>query len=170
MLGLTAIVSADARAPLFDAARSAVVLYIGITGLVFALLLSGLQESLDTHIPWVNFVVHKLIPIVLVVDWIIDPPRHRVRVRVAAAWLAYPVAYFVYTLVRGAYVDWYPYPFLDADRLGYGGVILRSVFLAAGMAFAAVAVVVIGNRFGARHDAVTSPAPSAEEVPPSERS
>ena len=31
-----------------------------ITGVVFAVLLSGLQESLDTHIAWVNFVVHTL--------------------------------------------------------------------------------------------------------------
>ena len=65
------------RTAVFDSVRGAVTLYIAITGAVFALLLSGLQESLDTHIGWVNFIVHKLIPVVLVVDWLIDPPRHR---------------------------------------------------------------------------------------------
>jgi hypothetical protein len=64
-------------------------------------LLSGLQEDLDTHFGWVNFVVHTLMPIVLVVDWLIEPARHRLPVWVAGAWLAYPAAWFVYTLVGG---------------------------------------------------------------------
>lgn len=134
------------RTPLFDAVRSGAVLYIAITGVVFAILLAGQQEELQTTIPWVDFVVHKLIPVVLVVDWILDPPRHRLPLRAAIAWLSFPFAYLVYTLGRGAYVDWYPYPFLDAAQLGYGGVFLRCVFLLAGMALAALAVVLIGNR------------------------
>ena len=97
-------------------------LYIAITGVVFALLLSGLQESLDTHMAWVDFTVHKLIPAVLVADWLIDPPRHRLSYRVGLAWLLYPFAYLVYTLIRGAQVDWYPYPFLDVSRHGYARV------------------------------------------------
>ena len=44
-------------------------------------LLAGLQESLDTHIAWVDFTVHKLMPVVLVADWLIDPPRHRLPFR-----------------------------------------------------------------------------------------
>ena len=51
-----------------------------------------------------------------------------------------------YTLVRGASVDWYPYPFVDADRHGYGGVFLNSLFLLVGMIVAAAAFVWIGNR------------------------
>jgi hypothetical protein len=53
-------------------------------------LLSGLQESLDTHIGWVDFVVHKQIPIVVVADWLIDPPRHRLSITTALLWLTYP--------------------------------------------------------------------------------
>ena len=77
MLVLTALVRRDERSRLFDALRGAATFYITITGVVFALLLSGLQEDLDTHIAFVNFVVHYLIPVVLVVDWFVDPPRHR---------------------------------------------------------------------------------------------
>ena len=58
------IVRRGERSALFDATRSGVVLYMAITGIVFALLLSGLQEELQTTIPWVDFVVHKLIPVV----------------------------------------------------------------------------------------------------------
>ena len=118
------------RTPLFDGARSAAVLYIAITGVVFALLLAGLQEELQTTIPWVDFVVHKLMPVVLVADWLVDRPRHRLPRWTVLAWLAYPLAWLVSTLVRGARVDWYPYPFVDVSELGYGGVFARSVLLA----------------------------------------
>jgi len=143
---LLAIVRRAERTPLLDGVRSGVVLYMAITGVVFALLLTGLQEELQTTIPWVDFVVHKLMPLVLVVDWLIDPPRHRLPLKVVAAWVSYILAWFVYTLIRGGYVDWYPYPFVDVDLHGYGGVFVRSLFLLAGMVAAALAFVWIGNR------------------------
>jgi hypothetical protein len=116
-----------------------------MTGVVFALLLSGLQEELDTHIAWVDFTVHKLIPIVFVVDWLVDPPRHRFPLRLGLAWLSYPVAWLVYTLVRGEIEDWYPYPFVDVMRHGYGRVLLNAGIMLALVAGAAVAYVWIGN-------------------------
>ena len=103
MLVLTALVRRDERSRLFDALRGAVTFYITITFVVFALFLSGLQEDLDTHIAFVNFVVHYLIPIVLLVDWFLDPPRRRLGMGVASAWLAYPLAWFAYTLARGCW-------------------------------------------------------------------
>src|SRR5262245_64486328 len=79
VLSLAAVVPRAARSPLFDAVRSGVTLYLLITGVVFALLLAGLQEELQTTIPWVDFVLHKLMPAVVAVDWLVDPPRHRLR-------------------------------------------------------------------------------------------
>jgi hypothetical protein len=146
MLALTAIVHRQERGVLFDAVRGAVTLYISITGVVFALLLAGLQEELDTHIGWVNFTVHTLIPIVLVVDWLIEPARHRLPIWTAVAWLCYPVAWFVYTLVRGAIVDWYPYPFVDVASHGYGRVLFNGAFLLLTFAAAALVFAVVGNR------------------------
>lgn len=143
---LLVIVRRAERTPLLDGVRSGVVLYMAITGVVFALLLAGMQEELQTTIPWVDFVVHKLMPIVLVVDWLVDPPRHRLPKWTAAPWLGFPLAWLVYTLVRGASVDWYPYPFVDVGELGYDGVFLRSIFLAVGMALTAAAMLWIGNR------------------------
>jgi hypothetical protein len=120
-------------------------LYVAITGIVFAVLLAGHQEDLDTHIAWVDFVVHRLIPIVVVADWLMDPPRHRLPLRIAAAWLGYPVLWFAYTLIRGAGVDWYPYPFVDVTRIGYGGVAWRAAIMAVAFAGAAVAFAAVGN-------------------------
>ena len=50
-------------------------------------------------------------------------------------------------------MDWYPYPFLDASELGYGGVLARCAgILLAGMIVAALAVAEIGNRLGRRRE------------------
>ena len=50
-LALAALVRPDERCFAFEAFRGSVVLYMAITGVVFALFLSGLQESLQTAIP-----------------------------------------------------------------------------------------------------------------------
>ena len=145
-LFLLVLVPSERRLPWFDGVRSAAVLYMAITGVVFALLLAGLQEELQTTTPWVDFVVHKLMPVVLVADWLVDPPRHRLPWWTVLAWLAYPFAWITYTLVRGEIVDWYPYPFVDVSKLGYGGVLGRSVGLAVGFAAAGAALLWLGNR------------------------
>jgi hypothetical protein len=35
------------------------------------------QEELQITIPWVDTVVHKILPLVMVADWLIAPPRSR---------------------------------------------------------------------------------------------
>ena len=42
-----------------------------------------------------------------------------------------PVGWLVYTLVRRAFVDWCPYPFLDVDELGYAAVAVSEVVVSA---------------------------------------
>jgi hypothetical protein len=107
-------------------ARGAVTLYMSIVGIVFALLLSGIQEELQTTKPWVNTVVHQLMPLAVFLDWVLKPPRVRIPVRAAATWLIFPLAYLGYTLIRGAITGWYPYPFLDPGTEGSGAVVAHS--------------------------------------------
>lgn len=140
------LVPRTSRNAVFDGARSAAVLYLAITGVVFALLLSGLQEEVQTSQSWVDFVVHKLMPVVVFADWLVDPPRHRLPWWTVLAWLAYPLAWLSYTIARGGAEGWYPYPFVDVSELGYGGVLARSVGLAVGFALAGAALVWLGNR------------------------
>lgn len=110
-----------------DALRGAAALYMLITGIVFSVLLSGLDPNILTAVRWDNTVLHYIMPAVLVIDWFIDPPKHRFVFSKAMYWLVYPISYVVYTLVRGVFVEWYPYPFLDPATNGYAGVFIVSV-------------------------------------------
>ena len=110
--------------------RGAATIYMTVTGVTYSLLLRNVQ--VDTAVPWVNLVLHYIMPIVLIVDWLLDLPGFRIRVGSAMVWLIYPILYLAYSLIRGPFVDWYPYPFLDPRPEGYAPVIVMSIGIAVG--------------------------------------
>jgi hypothetical protein len=117
-----------------DLVRGAATLYMATTGVVYVVLLSGLEESLQTQVPWVNLVLHYIMPVVAALDWVIDPPRQGIPFRRALIWLVFPAVYCAYSLVRGPFADWYPYAFLNpASAGGYGGVALTVLGISLGM-------------------------------------
>ena len=116
-------------------------------------LLSGGEVGLQ--LGWVDFVLHKLFPVVVVVDRLVDPPQHRLGIRDALIWLAFPLVWIALTLVCGAADGWYPYPFLDRANGGYTQVALTIVATAIGFLVFAMAVVAMSNRLRS-----TAPSPS----------
>jgi hypothetical protein len=118
--------------------RGAVTLYLAITGIVYALLLSDVDVQLSAQ--WVNSALHQILPLFLLADWILFPPWPRASYRKALGWLAFPLAYVAYSLIRGPVVDWYPYPFLDPRPHGYLHVLWMSVLIGLGMVVLALAV------------------------------
>jgi hypothetical protein len=137
------------RGPLPGQLRGALALYMTITGLIYAVLLAGYH--LPLALPWVNDVLHRLMPAVFLADWLLLPPGRRISYRSALGWLVFPLVYLVYTLARGPSAHWYPYPFLDPGRpRGYGRVAVACAMI--GLLFAGVAAVLVwaGNRLGWR--------------------
>jgi len=134
------------RSPRWDALRGLAAFAMVVTGIVYAVLLAG--EPLGVTDPWINTVIHRIMPVVALADSLLVPPEHAVPARVALAWLAYPLAYAAYSLVRGPLAgDFYPYPFIDPTRDGgYGRVALNSVLLALLMAALALVLAWLGNR------------------------
>ncbi len=137
-------------APVPDMVRGASVVYMTVTYLVFAVLLSDLQEQLQTNVVWVDTVLHRLMPVVVLADWLIDPPRRSIAFRPALIWLAYPLVWIGFTLIRGAVDGWYPYPFLDPENGGYGTVALYAVAILIGFLVVTWAVAMIGAALRAR--------------------
>lgn len=138
----------SAHNPTLDLLRGASVLYLTVTFFVVIALLSS--ADLQVAIPWVDFVVHKFFPVVVLIDWLVDPPRARLTYRQSLLWLVYPLIWVVFTLIRGAVDNWYPYPFLDPAHGGYGSVAVVSAAILVGFLVLATAIVAVGNALGDR--------------------
>lgn len=112
--------------------RGAATLYMLMTGIIYALLLSGLEVQLT--LPWVNVVLHYIMPVAVMMDWLIATPRYKIPYKFALLWLIFPILYALYSLVRGFFTEWYPYPFLDPLLTGYANIIAVSVGIVLGAA------------------------------------
>jgi len=124
--------------------RGAAVVYLTVTFFVVIFLLSGIDVQLQ--LVWVDVVLHKIFPIIVVADWILDPPTTRLSMRDGLFWLAFPLAWTGVTLVRGALDGWYPYPFLDPANGGYGQVAITAVAITAGFLLVSAVTLALGNR------------------------
>ncbi|MGK5739488.1 Pr6Pr family membrane protein [Micromonospora sp. URMC 103] len=150
----------------------AVTLYITITGVVYHLVLANPASPFAVAQPdrapgeaLGNQLLHTVVPLLALTDWALFDRRGRMRLRHAAWWLAFPLAYLAFALLRGLVVHGYPYPFLDAGELGYGGVALVSVLLA--MAFWLLGVLLVGaDRALARRAGTATPEPGRPDVRP----
>lgn len=115
------------------------VVCIAVTGLVHWFLLRPLLDL--TGADWVaDKLLHLAVPIVAVIGWAVFGPRGKVSSTLLLPSLIFPIAWLVYTLVRGAATDWYPYPFLDVNLHGYAGALA---------ACAGVAVLLLALTWGA---------------------
>lgn len=128
-----------------DWLRGGATVYLTITFVVVIALLQGIDVGLQ--LAWVDFALHKLSPVIVVLDFVLDPPRTRQSPRDALLWLVYPLIWLGYTLVRGAAIGWYPYPFLDPSRAGgYGSVAVTSLVILVAGALLSLAVAWLGDR------------------------
>ena len=118
---------------------------MAVVGIVFVVLLRNVD--LGALLPWVNFVLHYVMPVAIVLDWLLQPPTSKVKVKNLALALVFPAGYLVYILLRGANMGWYPYPFLNPANVGgYSGVAMYSLGIFATFLLVGWALLAIGNR------------------------
>ncbi|MGM1060063.1 Pr6Pr family membrane protein [Saccharothrix sp. Mg75] len=109
-------------------ARLDALLGITITGLVFDLVLAPIVH-LEGAARWATIGFHYVSPWMAVLGWLLFGPRPRVD-RSTVGWaFAWPVLWIAYTFAHGAITGWYPYPFLDVTRLGFGTALRNTLFV-----------------------------------------
>lgn len=133
--------------------RSICVVCMILVGLVFAALLRDVD--LGSLLPWINTWLHYVMPLVVLADWLLFPPRRRIPLARLGVALLFPMVFLAYSLIRGAAIGWYAYPFLNPANGGYGTVALTCVFIAAGFVVVSLLVMLVGN---ALHRRVPVPA------------
>ncbi|EAP99821.1 Integral membrane protein [Janibacter sp. HTCC2649] len=112
---------------------------IAVTGLIHWFFLRPLLDLSGADY-LADKLLHVVVPLVAVIGWAVFGPRDKVEASLLVPSLIYPIGWLVYTLVRGAIVDWYPYPFLDVGLHGYPRALL---------ACAGVAVLLLALTWGA---------------------
>jgi hypothetical protein len=100
--------------------RVIVVTYMAVTGVVYNLLLRGVELPQGTTVEWSNEVLHVVACAYIVLDWFIAPGRVPLGWKSLRAIVIFPIVWAVYTLIRAPFTvsdnkgkAFYPYPFLD---------------------------------------------------------
>lgn len=128
--------------------RGAAATYLSIAGVVYFVLAfdANQDEILELTAWWVNALTHQVLPLAVLIEWILLPPNRAISVKRSLMWLLYPIAFFFYSMIRGLFSGWYPYPFLIPGYWnGYSGVAVNALILLAMMLPIAVAVGRIGT-------------------------
>ena len=76
-----------------------------------------------------DLLLHYVMPVLFLIDWLFLVPKQTLKLRDTLGWLAFPVIYLVWTFIHGATSGFYPYPFLNTDKLGIARVLLNEVGL-----------------------------------------
>lgn len=85
--------------------------------------------------------LHYITPMLYLLWWLFVQPHRRLRFRDIPPMLLPPLLYLAYAMIRGTIVGEYPYPILEAHKLGYPQVALNVLFVLVGLALlCAVAV------------------------------
>ncbi|MBV9592480.1 MAG: Pr6Pr family membrane protein [Actinobacteria bacterium] len=120
-----------------DDMRGAMVLCMVVTSLLYNVLLRSVAVAISHA--WINEVLHVVLPLAVLLDWLLVPAAREITRRQALQWLGLPVAYLGYSLVRGPVAGWYPYPFVDPEASGgYLALAGKSIVLGLGMAVIAL--------------------------------
>lgn len=100
---------------------TAITAFILVVCLVYQFVLRFIWEPTGWQFV-IDELLHTLIPIYVLVYWFFYVklsgfnPRHLVK------WLLYPFIYFAFVLLRGHFSGFYPYPFINAQEIGYSKV------------------------------------------------
>jgi hypothetical protein len=123
--------------------RGALVVYIVVTGVVYAVMLAPNFPAPEGLFAVSNALLHYVTPIAYPLVWVIHGAHGRLVWTDAVRWLSVPMGYFGYTLGRGAWTAEYPYGFVDVAQLGMAAVLRNGVGLLVGFALLGVVVVAI---------------------------
>jgi hypothetical protein len=101
--------------------RVIVVTYMAVTGIVYNLLLRGVELPQGTTVEWSNEILHVVACAYIVLDWFIAPGRTALAWRTLRAIAIFPLVWVAYTMIRAPFTvhdtlngkAFYPYPFLD---------------------------------------------------------
>ncbi|MGH7026124.1 Pr6Pr family membrane protein [Brevundimonas sp.] len=132
-----------------EGVRAAVAMYIVVVGMTYHFLLAATWNPQGWTLVG-NNLLHYVMPIAFVVDWLAFTPKGRLRWIDPVKWLIPVLIYGAWTLLHGTLSGWWPYWFVDADKLGLGTVMAYFAGLLVFFLIVGLIIVAIDRTFGRR--------------------
>lgn len=162
-LGRKGTRGATAPAPRLSAA---VMMAITVTMLIYLVLLAptAFVQSGGGYTPFglTDNLVHIVTPCLMIVDWLLFTPKGRIRRLDPVLWTITPYAYLVFAFTRMARGgDFgggraYPYPFMDVEANGVGGVAVWILALSVALIGVGYLYLALDRLLSARKKALTA--------------
>lgn len=123
-------------------------LWLGLVGVVNALLLRGLAHNAGWAVA--DTLLHDVTPVLAPAFWAVFARKGALRIADTVWFAFYPLAYLAFALVRGALYGLYPYPFLNVGKLGGMAVLSNVGLIALGFIAAGVGMLALDAALGRR--------------------
>lgn len=123
------------------AVQSGIALYILVVGITYSVALRQIWNPVGLQLV-ADRVLHDVIPVLYILYWAFFVPKNSLKWSDPLWWLVYPFVYLVYVMIRGAFINQYPYYFLDPESGDWPGVWISIVVLFA--AFAGLGFLMVG--------------------------
>lgn len=135
--------------------QTAIAIYILVVGLIYNTILrflwapQGLPKVLDE-------LEHTVIPILFVCYWFLFVSKQTLQWKQIFPWLIYPFVYAVFVLIRGSIASphFYPYPFIDVDKLGWQSAIINAFGITAVFLFISILFIAIAKWMNKRKNSI----------------
>lgn len=105
---------------LLNIVRLSTVTFTVVVTLVYNMLLRGLPDAVaDGDYVWPvlpNEILHVWAAIFMLIDWMLSSRRINLRIRSIFWVLLFPLAWLLYSIIRGLMVDWWPYWFINPNE------------------------------------------------------
>ena len=118
---------------------TAMTLWLSVVGSVYYLLLAK-DHNPQGALFVTSLLHHAIIPTAVFAFWLSAAPRLPITIKQPLLWALWPLAYSIYSLLRGLATGKYPYFFFDPRKIGWGGMAVSlvgftSLFLVLGLIF-----------------------------------
>ena len=131
---------------------AAATVYIVVVGAIYNVLLAKLNHVAGLRLA-TDTVLHSVVPIGYTLWWLVLVPRRRLAWSALLPALAFPTAYSIVAMTRGALTGKYAYFFIDIDKYGLPRVLLNICGLVAFFA-GLMALVIAFDRWAHRRAAI----------------
>jgi hypothetical protein len=141
--------------------QSCAAISIVLVGLGYHLLLRHIWNP--QGLQWLaDGLLHYVTPLLFCLYWLWFAPKQGLGVWALLAACLYPLAYFVYALLRGAWLGSYPYPFIDVGVIGYGQACRNALGLLLAYVVVGALLLALGRALAGCRRSRSSPARSQE--------